>query len=57
MDREFRAGVLSSMLAAGLIVALTLLALMEPSGRAPPSPHTLDVSAARERAPAPATLS
>jgi hypothetical protein len=36
MDRDFRAGLLSSILAAGLIVALTMLAVMEPGGQAGP---------------------
>jgi hypothetical protein len=37
MDRDFRAGLLSGLLAAGLIVALTMFAVMEPGGQPGPS--------------------
>lgn len=50
MDRDFRAGLLSSMLAAGLIVALTMLAVMEPGNQPGSSPH-FDVSGAEASAP------
>jgi hypothetical protein len=42
MEREFRAGLLSSVVAAGLIVALTVLAFMDRQPAANSEPYTVE---------------
>lgn len=51
MDKEFRTGVFSSVLAAGLIVALTMLAIMEQQPGRPLMPFTLEASIAGSASP------
>lgn len=42
MEQEFRAGLLSSVLAAGLIVALTVLAIMDRQSAANSEPYAAE---------------